>query len=157
MFFLIYNTQMVRNFINDTCSRSFDWKLADLFKIQCAGFAPHGGHWWTGALIRWWVDIICSGTFTFEQVMFRDLLGGTSQVGEGGSMQWVNHQVLVKYKFQQFEWLIYHRDFLKIKVIFFAAHIMVETAAKKARLEGTEPWDITCILPADVTEARSGH
>lgn len=30
---------------------------------------------------------------------------------------------------------------------------MVETAAKKARLEGTEPWDITCILPADVTEA----
>ena len=38
----------------------------------------------------------------FAQVMFRDLLGGTSQVGEGGSMQWVNHQVLVKYKFQQF-------------------------------------------------------
>ena len=41
--------------------------------------------------------------------------------------------------------------------ILFAAHIMVETAAKKARLEGTEPWDITCILPDDVTEARSGH
>ena len=41
--------------------------------------------------------------------------------------------------------------------IFFAAYNMVESAAKKARFEGTGPWDITCILPDDVTEARSGH
>merc|ERR1711974_341760 len=28
-----------------------------------------------------------------DKLMFKDLLGGTSQVGEGGSMQWVNNQV----------------------------------------------------------------
>ena len=60
-------------------------------------------------------------------------------------------------KIQQLTLIIDHRHSIFMFDILFAAHIMVETAAKKARLEGTEPWDITCILPADVTEARSGH